>query len=175
MTITANAAPIAYPKTAQVAQTDNYHGVTVADPYRWLEDANAPATAAWVEAQNKVTFDYLHALPQRAPLIERLTKIWDYPKFSAPFKEGGRYFHYHNSGLQNQSVLMVQDDLTTPPRVLLDPNTLSQDGTVALSGLGVSDDGKQLAYGISRGGSDWQEIHLRRWMMGAMRAMCCNG
>ena len=161
MTTTAHAAPIAYPKTAQGAQTDDYHGVPVADPYRWLEEANAPATAAWVEAQNKVTFDYLRALPQRAPLIERLTKIWDYPKFGAPFKEGGRYFHYQNSGLQNQSVLMVQDALNDPPRVLLDPNTLSEDGTVALSGLAVSDDGKQLAYGISRGGSDWQQIHLR--------------
>ena len=142
-------------------QTDVYHGVTVSDPYRWLEDANAPATKAWIEAQNAVTFEYLQALPQRAPLIERLTKMWDYPKFSAPFKDGGRYFYFHNSGLQNQSVLMVQENLTAPARVLLDPNTLSQDGTVALSGLAVSRDGKQLAYGLSRGGSDWQEVHLR--------------
>ncbi len=161
MTNSAFSAPISYPKTAQGAQTDDYHGVQVADPYRWLEDANSPATAAWIEAENAVTFDYLRALPQRAPLIERLTKIWDYPKFGAPFKEGGRYFHYQNSGLQNQSVLMVQDNLTAPARVLLDPNALSTDGTVALSGLAISDDGKQLAYGISRGGSDWQEIHLR--------------
>ena len=161
MTTISHAAPLAYPKTAQGTQTDDYHGVQVADPYRWLEEANSTETAAWVEAENAVTFDYLRALPQRAPLIEKLTKIWDYPKFGAPFKEGGRYFYYQNSGLQNQSVLMVQENLDAPPRVLLDPNTLSQDGTVALSGLSISDDGKQLAYGISRGGSDWQEIHLR--------------
>lgn len=161
MTSTIQAAPLTYPKTAQVEQTDDYHGVKVADPYRWLEDANSPQTAAWVEAQNSVTFQYLNALPQRDALIERLTQIWDYPKFSAPFKEGGRYFHYHNSGLQNQSVLMVQDDLNALPRVLLDPNTLSPDGTVALSGLALSDDGEQMAYALSRGGSDWQEIHLR--------------
>ncbi|HEY0074764.1 MAG TPA: prolyl oligopeptidase family serine peptidase, partial [Abditibacteriaceae bacterium] len=161
MTITASSAPLTYPKTLQVPQADVYHGVTVADPYRWLEEANAPATKEWIEAQNAVTFKYLHALPQRAPLIERLTQIWDYPKFSAPFKDGGRYFYFHNSGLQNQSVLMVQENLTAPARVLLDPNTLSQDGTVALSSLAVSRDGKQLAYGLSRGGSDWQEVHLR--------------
>lgn len=161
MSISAQSAPLTYPQTAQVAQTDNYHGTVVADPYRWLEDANSAETAAWVEAQNKVTFDYLQALPQRAALIERLTKIWDYPKYGAPFKAGGRYFHYYNTGLQNQSVLMVQENLDAAPRVLLDPNTLSTDGTVALSALSLSDDGKQLAYGISRGGSDWQEIHLR--------------
>lgn len=150
-----------YPETRKVEQVDDYHGIKVADPYRWLEDADSPETARWVEAENEVTFSYLKGLPQREPLRRRLTELWDYPKYSAPFKEGGQYFYFKNDGLQNQSVLYVQPGLQAEPRVLLDPNTLSPDGTVALAGLAVSDDGKRLAYGLASAGSDWQEFHVR--------------
>ncbi|MBV9470768.1 MAG: S9 family peptidase, partial [Abitibacteriaceae bacterium] len=150
-----------YPQAHKVNQVDDYHGVKVADPYRWLEDANSAETAQWVEAENAVTFGYLKNLPQREPLRQRLTALWNYPKYGAPFKEGGQYFYFKNEGLQNQAVLYVQSSLDAPPRVLLDPNTLSPDGTVALSGLAVSDDGKRLAYGLAKAGSDWQEFHVR--------------
>lgn len=152
---------IEYPKTKKVEQTDEYHGVKVADPYRWLEDDNSAETKAWVEAQNKVTFDYLKTIPQREQLKKRLTELWDYEKYSAPFKEGGKYFYYKNDGLQNQSVLYVTDSPDKPGRVLLDPNKLSADGTVALSGVSISDDGKIMAYGVSVSGSDWQEWRFR--------------
>ena len=112
--------------------------------------------AAWVAAENKVTFAYLEAIPQREPLRERLTELWDYEKYSSPFKTGGRYYYFHNTGLQNQSVLFTMASLQSEPRVLIDPNTWSQDGTVALSGLALSDDGKYIAYGIQDGGSDWR-------------------
>ncbi len=150
-----------YPKTKKVEQVDEYHGVKVADPYRWLEDDNSADTKAWVEAQNKVTFDYLKTIPQREQLKKRLTELWDYEKYSAPFKEGGKYFYYKNDGLQNQSVLYVTDSPANPGRVLLDPNKLSADGTVALSGVSISDDGKTMAYGVSVSGSDWQEWRFR--------------
>ena len=123
---------IEYPKTKKVEQTDDYHGTKVSDPFRWLEDDNSAETKAWVEAQNKVTFDYLKTIPEREQLKKRLTELWDYEKYSAPFKEGGKYFYYKNDGLQNQSVLYVTDSPEKAGRVLLDPNKLSTDGTVAL-------------------------------------------
>jgi prolyl oligopeptidase len=150
-----------YPETRKTDHVDVYHDVRVPDPYRWLEDTNSQETARWVEAQNNLTMPYLHGLPQREPLRQRLTTLWDYPKYGAPFKDGGQYFFSKNSGLQNQSVLYVQRTLKSEPRVLLDPNTLSADGTVALSGLNVSDDGKYLGYGLARAGSDWQEFRVR--------------
>ncbi|MFL5578644.1 MAG: prolyl oligopeptidase family serine peptidase [Gemmatimonadaceae bacterium] len=150
-----------YPATRKVGQTDVYHGVTVADPYRWLENTDAPDTKAWVEAENTVTFAYLAALPERGAIRERLTRLWNFPKYGAPFKRGRRYFYSENSGLQNQSVLYVTDAPAKPGRVLLDPNTLSKDGTVALSALAVSSDGRLLGYGTSASGSDWQEFHVR--------------
>lgn len=150
-----------YPATRKVGQTDVYHGVTVADPYRWLENTDAPDTKAWVEAENAVTFAYLAALPERGAIRERLTRLWNFPKYGAPFKRGRRYFYSENSGLQNQSVLYVTDAPAKPGRVLLDPNTLSKDGTVALSALAVSSDGRLLGYGTSASGSDWQEFHVR--------------
>ena len=150
-----------YPATRRVDAADEYHGVKVADPYRWLEDTNSRETAEWVKAQNEVTFDYLKALPQRDPFKERLTKLFNYPKHGVPFKQGGWYFFFKNDGLQNQDVLYVQPSLTTEPRTLLDPNTFSKDGTVALSGLSVSEDGKYIAYGISQAGSDWKEVRVR--------------
>ncbi|HYP52997.1 MAG TPA: hypothetical protein VEQ42_05620, partial [Pyrinomonadaceae bacterium] len=153
--------PIAYPATRRVEQFDDYHGVRVADPYRWLEDANSAETKAWVEAQNKLTFGYLGEIPSREPIRQRLTKLWNYERFGMPYKEGGRYFFMRNSGLQNQSVLYVVSSLDGEPRVLLDPNTLSKDGTVALSGYDISDDGKTMAYSVSVAGSDWQEIRVR--------------
>jgi prolyl oligopeptidase len=150
-----------YPKAKTVDQTDNYFGTSVADPYRWLEDADSEETKAWVEAENKLTFSYLDTIPQRARIKARLTELWNYEKYSAPFKEGNRYFYYKNDGLQNQYVLYVADSITDKGRILLDPNTLSTDGTVALSGTAVSDDGKILAYGLAAAGSDWQEWHFR--------------
>jgi len=125
---------LVYPFTAKTNQVDDYHGTKVADPYRWLEDDNSEATKAWVEAENKVTFDYLEQIPQRAAIKERLTQLWNYERFGVPFKEGGRYFITRNDGLQNQSVLYAMAALNAEPVVLLDPNTLSTDGTVALAG-----------------------------------------
>ncbi len=140
---------------------DIYHGQPVPDPYRWLEDLDSEQTRAWIEAQNRLTFDYLQRIPARQRLLERLTQLWNYEKYSQPFKEGGRYFYFKNDGLQNQSVLYTQESLEAEARVLLDPNTLSEDGTVALSGIAISRDGRYLAYGLSRSGSDWQEWKVR--------------
>ena len=140
---------------------DVYHGQAVPDPYRWLEDLDSERTRAWIEAQNQLTFDYLQRIPARQRLLERLTQLWNYEKYSQPFKEGGRYFYFKNDGLQNQSVLYTQESLEAEARVLLDPNTLSEDGTVALSGIAISRDGRYLAYGLSRSGSDWQEWKVR--------------
>ncbi len=152
---------IVYPKTKKVDQVDEYHGVKVADPYRWLEDDNSEETKAWVEAQNKVTFPYLESIPQRGAIKERLTEIWNYEKFGVPFKRGGRYFYTKNDGLQNQSPLYTVKSFNEEPKVLLDPNTMSSDGTVALTGYDITEDGKMLAYGIAASGSDWQEWHVR--------------
>ncbi|HEV2131367.1 MAG TPA: prolyl oligopeptidase family serine peptidase [Longimicrobiaceae bacterium] len=152
---------ISYPETRRVDQVDDYHGTRVADPYRWLEDTDSPETAAWVEAQNRVTFGILKSIPEREGIERRLTELWNYERFGVPFKQGGRYFFSRNSGLQNQSVLYVQPSLDAEPRVLLDPNTLSEDGTIALTMTRVSEDGRYLAYGTSSGGSDWQEIRVR--------------
>lgn len=165
--INSMAQAIKYPVTKKVEQTDDYFGVKIQDPYRWLEDINSADTKAWVEAQNKVTFDYLATIPQREKIKTRLTELWNYEKYSAPFKEGGRYFYFKNDGLQNQYVLYVADSVTDKGRVLLDPNTLSADGTVALSGLAISEDGKTMAYGLSAAGSDWQEWRFRNVETGA--------
>jgi prolyl oligopeptidase len=150
-----------YPEAKKVNQTDTYFGTTVNDPFRWLEDPDSAETKAWVEAENKLTFSYLDTIPERARIKSRLTELWNYEKYSAPFKEGNRYFYYKNDGLQNQFVLYVADSVNDKGRVLLDPNTLSSDGTIALSGIAVSDDGNILAYGLASAGSDWQEWHFR--------------
>ena len=159
--------PVNYPATARTNHVDTYHGVTVADPYRWLEDDNSPETKAWVAAQNRVTFGYLEKLPQRAALRERLATLWNYERYGVPFKQGGRYFFTKNDGLQNQAVLYVTETLEAAPRVLLDPNKLSADGTVALSGYSISEDGNFMAYGLSAAGSDWQEWQVRDVRTGA--------
>jgi prolyl oligopeptidase len=151
----------AYPITSKTNQLDDYHGVKVADPYRWLEDENAPATRNWIETQNKLTFSYLEQIPRRSQLRQRLTELWNFERFGLPFKQGGRYFLTRNDGLQNQSVLYWLAAVGAEPKVLLDPNQLSKDGTVALSGYAVSQDGNYLAYGLATAGSDWQEWKVR--------------
>ena len=156
----APAAP-APPPTRASEQVDDYHGRQVADPFRWLEDTDAPETAAWVSAQNAVTFAYLAAIPEREAIRKRLTQLWNYERYSTPFRRAGRYFYFRNDGLQSQSVLYTQPAFDAPPAVLLDPNTMSADGTVALSMTAVSHDGRYLAYGTSASGSDWQEFRVR--------------
>lgn len=153
--------PLKYPSSRKVEQIDSYHSVQVVDSYRWLEDPDSDETRAWVEAQNQVTFDYLNQISVREQLKQRLTQLWDYEKYSIPFKQGDRYFYFKNDGLQNQSVLYTLKSLDAEPKVLLDPNTLSEDGTVALSGIALAEDGKVMAYGLSTSGSDWQEWKVR--------------
>ena len=151
---------IHYPTAKKTDTVDVYFGHQVADPYRWLEDDNSPETEAWVEAENKITFDYLSKIPFRNKLEEHLKEIWNYPKYRVPFKKGNRYFLFKNDGIQNQDVLYMMNDLESEPELLLDPNTLSEDGTIALADVSVSKDGKYLAYSISSGGSDWNEIYV---------------
>ncbi|MGO9816217.1 MAG: S9 family peptidase, partial [Isosphaeraceae bacterium] len=150
-----------YPEAPRASTVEGYHGVKVADPYRPLEDPDATATHAWVEAENKITFGFLEGIRQRPAIRARLTALWDYEKYSPPQIEGGHYFFTYNAGLQNQGVLFVADLPDAPRRALLDPNTLSRDGTVALAGTKVSDDGKLLAFGTAAAGSDWNEWTVR--------------
>ncbi len=152
---------LAYPPAPKSDQADDYHGTKVADPYRPLENADSEEAKKWIEAENKLTFDYLEKIPERKKINERLTSLWNYEKYGVPFREGGRYFFSKNAGLQNQSVLYTSAALPGEPRMLLDPNTLSVDGTAALTGTSVTDDGKLLAYGVSVAGSDWQEWKVR--------------
>ncbi len=157
VSVAAQETKLKYPDTKKGDQTDEYHGTKVADPYRWLEDdvRKAKDVAAWVEAENKVTSAFLEAIPEREAIKKRITDLWNYEKFSAPSRHGGRYFFSKNDGLQNQSVLYVQDTLDAEPKLLMDPNTWSKDGTVALAGLAISDDAKYIAYGVAEAGSDW--------------------
>ncbi len=155
------ASTMSYPATLKGTQQDIYHGTTIADPYRWLEDANSAETRAWVEAENKVTQAFLAQIPERETIKQRLTKLWNYERYGVPYKESGRYFYSRNDGLQNQAVLYTMKSLADEPRLLLDPNTLAADGTVALAGSAVSPDGKYLAYGTAASGSDWNEWKVR--------------
>jgi prolyl oligopeptidase len=141
---------------------DDYHGTKVADPYRWLENPTSEETLAWVEAQNALMSHHIKTIPAHRQIQARLTTLWDYPKYSVPVRKGGRYFFSKNSGLQNQSVLYVQQTLQGEAAVVIDPNTFSEDGTLALTNQALSKDGKLLAYGVSSGGSDWQEIKIRQ-------------
>lgn len=152
---------LVYPFTHQVIQSDNYHGVEVEDSYRWLENPDSEETVAWVVAQNKVTNGYLAAIDAKTKIQQRLTQLWNYEKYSSPFKRGQRYFYFKNDGLQNQSVLYTLESLDDVGKVLLDPNNLAPDGTVALSGLSISDNGRWLAYGLSIAGSDWVEYRVK--------------
>ena len=150
-----------YPQSAKIDQVDHYHGVEVADPYRWLEDPNSQSTQDWIKAQNELTFNYLTKIPVRGKIQQRLTQLWDYEKYGIPFKRGEGYFYSKNDGLQNQSILYTLTNLDGEPRVLIDPNQWSDDGTVSLSSYSVSDDGKFIAYGISNSGSDWREWKVK--------------
>ncbi|MDD4990849.1 MAG: prolyl oligopeptidase family serine peptidase [Paludibacter sp.] len=151
---------INYPKTAKENVIDTYFGVEVKEPYRWLENDTSAATSAWVKEQNTVTKDYLSQIPFRNDLKKRLTALNNYAKYTSPFKKNGRYYYYKNNGLQNQSALYCQKSLTAEPELLLDPNTFSTDGTVALANTAFSKDGKYLGYAIARSGSDWNEIFV---------------
>ena len=159
--LTASSTPLNYPVTIKGTQVDDYNGVKVADPYRWLEDDNSAETAAWAKAQNKVTFGYLRNVPARKKINKRLTKLWNYEKYRQPFKKDDRYFYEKNNGLQNHHVLYTVKSLDDKPRVLLDPNKLSRDGTVSVRDMTVSEDGSLLAYGLSESGSDWMTWHVR--------------
>jgi prolyl oligopeptidase len=150
-----------YPKPPSSDQVDDYFGVKVRDPYRPLEDLDSEVTRKWIDAENKLTFDYLAKIPERERIGKRLTALWNYERYGVPFHEGGHYFFSKNTGLQNQSVIYVAPKLPGETRSLLDPNTLSPDGTIALSGLAVPHDGKLLAYGLQTAGSDWQEWKVR--------------
>ncbi|WP_406666728.1 prolyl oligopeptidase family protein [Gallaecimonas sp. GXIMD1310] len=153
------AAALVYPQAHTDNQVDDYFGTKVAAPYRWMEQ-DSPALAQWVSEEKALTEQYLEQIPVRNALEKRITTLWNYEKFSAPFKRGESVFYFRNNGLQSQSVLYVQNGEQAPARVLLDPNKLSADGTVALSGIAVSRDGKVLAYGTSQSGSDWQQWHF---------------
>ena len=150
-----------YPVAPTSNQVDDYNGVKVGDPYRPLESPDSPESRAWIEAENKITFDFLKTIPQRDGIKKRLTEIWDCERFSVPFKEGGRYFFSKNSGLQNQDVIYTTTNFSEAPRELLDPNLLAKDGTIALGGLNVTEDARLMAYGLATAGSDWQQWKVR--------------
>ncbi len=153
--------PLPYPNTPRVDQVDDYHGTGVADPYRWLEDVDSPQTANWIAEQNALTESVLGSVPRRETIRARLTEVWNYERWAAPQKAGELYAYFRNTGLQNQAVLYVTRDLAEPGRALLDPNTFSPDGTVALGSTWFSDDGSRLAYSVTSSGSDWLEWHVR--------------
>jgi prolyl oligopeptidase len=152
---------LSYPAAPTSNQVDDYHGTKVADPYRPLEDPDSAPTRTWIEAENKLTFGYLDQIPARDKIRARLKELLSYERYTVPFKMGARYFYTHNSGLQNQNVLFWLPSLDAEPKLLLDPNTLSSDGTVAVGSMSVSDDGNLLAYSLSTSGSDWVEWHVR--------------
>jgi len=151
---------LTYPETQKVDVVDEYFGTKVPDPYRWLEDINSEQVKSWVEAQNKVTFSYLEQIPFRDQIKQRLTELYDYPKYSSPFRAGEYYFFYKNEGLQNQYVIYVQKGLEGEPEVFIDPNKLSPDGTIRIALIGFSKDNRYAAYSRSEAGSDWQEIRI---------------
>ena len=155
-----NAQQLQYPKPRKADKTDTYFGVSVPDPYRWLEDDHSAETAEWVAQENKLTFSYLAKIPYREQVKQRLEKLLNYSRYSAPFRRGEYFFFFKNDGLQNQAVLYVQKGLDGAPEVLLDPNKFSEDGTAQLSAFSLSRDGKYAAYAISSGGSDWQEFYV---------------
>lgn len=161
--------PLTYPASKKdTTVSDDYFGTKISDPYRWLEDDQSAETKDWVQKQNIVTFGYLSQIPYRDKIRKRLEQIWNYEKFGSPFKEGGKYYFFKNDGLQNQSVLYVQDNLSSEAKVVLDPNTFSADGTTSLGELDFSKDGRYLAYSTSKGGSDWRTILVKDLQTGQM-------
>ncbi len=154
-------AALSYPAAQRGAHVDRYHGESIDDPYRWLEDLDAAPTRAWIDAQNRLAQPYLERAPTHAWFKKRLTQLWNYERYGVPMKEGGRYFWLRNDGLQNQSVLYVAESLDAAPRPLIDPNQLSKDATISMSDFEVSPDGKLVAYSLSDGGTDWDTWHVR--------------
>ncbi len=150
-----------YPPAPTSGQVDDYHGTKIADPYRPLENADAPSTQKWVEQENALTFSWLAKIPGREKIRTQLTSLWNYERYTAFYKAGGHYFYSHNSGLQNQAVIYVMDSLNGTPRELIDPNTYRKDGTAALGGESVSWNGKLMAYAVAQAGSDWKEWRVR--------------
>jgi len=150
-----------YPATRRVDHVDTYHGTPVPDPYRWLEEADSVDTKRWIQAQNALAQPYLESIPARERIKQRMTQLWNYERYDIPLKRGNRYFYLRNDGLQNQSVLYMTERLDAQPRVLLDPNQLSKDATVALSEFVPSPDGRVVAYSLSDGGTDWRTWHFR--------------
>ncbi len=151
---------ISYPETKKGGVVDDYFGTKIADPYRWMESLDSAEVAQWVAAQNKVTFEYLDKLPLREHFKRRITELWNYPKVSGPVREGARYFYVKNSGLERQSPLYMREGLASEPKLVIDPNVLSPDGSLSLAQWKPSPDGRMLAYGIAEGGADWQTIQL---------------
>jgi len=152
---------LTYPQAKRIDHVDLYHGKKIEDPYRWLEDPHTNETRQWIDEENKVTRSFIDSVGIRPEINKRLKELWNYEKYATPFLEGGKLFYFKNTGLQNQDVVYVKDNENAEARVLLDPNTLSKDGTVALAGLELTRDAKKLAYGISKSGSDWQEWYVR--------------
>ncbi|HUR11011.1 MAG TPA: prolyl oligopeptidase family serine peptidase, partial [Flavitalea sp.] len=163
---TVSSGQLQYPQTRKTDQTDDYHGLKVADPYRWLENDTSADTKAWVQEQNKITFDYLEKIPYRQQMKKRIEEVYNYPKYSAPFRNQQYYYFYKNDGLQNQSVLYRQKGLNGDPQLVIDPNKLSTDATTRLAGFVLSKDGRYAAWGISKGGSDWQTYYVRDMQTG---------
>ncbi len=159
--VSTDQARMKYPDTKEVDVVDDYHGRKVSDPFRWLEDTESEETAAWIAAQNEVTDAYLQAIPERPAIRERIERLWNYARFGLPERHESTYLYWHNDGLQNQNVLYKADSLDAQRQVLIDPNKLSEDGTVALAGYEATDDGKLLAYGLADGGSDWRTWRVR--------------
>src|SRR5882724_7827219 len=153
-------AQLQYPETKKGNIVDEYNGIKIADPYRWLEDDNSEETKAWVQAENKVTFDYLATIPDRDKIKKRLEELWNYPRYSSPFKKAEYYYFFKNDGLQNQSVMYRQKGLTGKPEEFLNPNKLNKEGIAALGGTSFSKNGKYFAYSIAVAGSDWQEVYV---------------
>lgn len=169
MTFAASATTFAqhnYPVTKKIAHTDEYHGVKVEDPYRWLEDDNSTETKAWVEAQNKVTFDYLSKIPYRDQMKKRIEEVFNYPRYTAPNRKGEYFYFSKNDGLQNQSLLYRQKGLDGEPELVMDPNKLSADGTTQLTDFSLSKNGQYAVWGISKGGSDWRTYYIRDMQTG---------
>ena len=158
-----------YPPAPTSNQVDDYNGIKVADPFRPLENPDSPEAQKWIEAENKITFDFLKSIPERDGIKNRLTEVWNYERFGVPFKESSRYFFSKNTGLQNQNVIYTTTNFAEQPRELLDPNILAKDGTVALSGMDVTDNSKLVAYSLSTAGSDWQQWKVRDVVTGKDR------
>ncbi len=152
---------IDYPEARKVDTVDTYFGTNVPDPYRWLEDDRSEETAAWVKAENEITDNYLQQIPFRDKIRDRLETLWNYPRMGNPFREGDNIFYSYNNGLQNQDIIYIKKQGEEEGAVFLDPNTFSDGGTIALTTFSVSKDGKYVGYGISKGGSDWNEFYVK--------------